>query len=274
MSPELWKLVSTLFHAAHAKAPEERAAFLEEACGGNASLRQGVESLLEYAGSRGDVPLDSDPPPSEKPTLDDRPVIRPGTLLNHYRVDAPLGAGGMGEVFRAVDTRLNRQVAIKVARARFSERFRREARVLSALNSPHICTLFDVGPDYLVMELDRRATARTALTLFDVGPDYLVMELLEGETLERRLQRGALPMNEVLRYGAQIAGALADAHAKGITHRDLKPGNIMVTPRSGVKVLDFGLATLPGYSLTATGVVIGTPAYMAPEQMRGDDAGP
>ena len=130
-------------------------------------------------------------------------VLQAGRQFGVYRVEALLGSGGMGQVFRAVDTRLNRQVAIKVCEARFGERFDREVRAISAFNHPHICTLYDIGPD------------------------YLVMELIDGETLAARLRKGPLPMQDVLRYGAQIADALTEAHRAGIVHRDLKPGNVM-----------------------------------------------
>src|SRR5262249_46184686 len=140
-----------------------------------------------------------------------------GTRLGPYEILTQAGSGGMGEVYKARDTRLNRTVAIKVSAAQFSKRFNREARVISALNHPHICTLHDIGPN------------------------YLVMELVDGETLTVRLEKGKLPFESVLRYGAQIADALSAAHAKGVVHRDLKPGNIMVA-KNGIKVLDFGLA--------------------------------
>lgn len=150
-------------------------------------------------------------------------------------------------MFRAVDTRLGRAVAIKISQEQFSERFNREARAISSLHHPHICTLYDVGTN------------------------YLVMELCEGETLAVRLKRGKLSLEETLRCGAQMADALAAAHAKGITHRDLKPGNIMIA-KSGVKVLDFGLAkSRHDADLTASNVVMGTPAYMAPEQLEGKE---
>src|SRR6185295_9505351 len=154
-------------------------------------------------------------------------------------------AGGMGDVFRAIDTRLDRSVAIKTCREQFSDRFHREARAISSLNHPHICTLYDV-----------EAT-------------YLVMELVEGETLAARLKKGSLSLEQTILYGSQIADALSAAHAKGIIHRDLKPGNIMLT-KSGVKMLDFGLAqTAQDKSITGSHVVMGTPAYMAPEQREG-----
>jgi eukaryotic-like serine/threonine-protein kinase len=152
----------------------------------------------------------------------------------------------MGTVYRATDTRLDRPVAIKFSRSQFDERIEREARAISSLNHPHICTLHDIGPD------------------------YMVMELVEGETLAARIRKGALPVGDVLRYGAQIASALAAAHDKNTTHRDLKPANVMIT-KNGVKVLDFGLArcsTRDG-SLTQPGAAMGTPAYMAPEQLEG-----
>ena len=153
----------------------------------------------------------------------------------------------MGEVYRAIDTRLGRAVAIKTMQQKFSDRFEREARTISSLNHPNICTLYDVGPN------------------------YLVMELVEGETLAARLTRGKISIESTLLYGGQIAAALAEAHSKGITHRDLKPGNIMVT-KSGVKVLDFGLAkTQRDESLTASHAIMGTPAYMAPEQSEGKE---
>src|SRR5262249_24430371 len=158
---------------------------------------------------------------------------------------AALGAGGMGEVYRAVDTRLDRKVAIKISSNQFSERFEREARAISSLNHPHICTLYDVGPN------------------------YLVMELVEGETLAATLKSGKLSIEDTLRYGGQIAAALAEAHSKGITHRDLKPGNVMIG-KNGVKVLDFGLAkSAADETLTVSNAVMGTPAYMAPEQLEG-----
>ena len=156
----------------------------------------------------------------------------------------------MGTVYRAVDARLGRAVAIKVSAARYSKRFEREAQAISALNHPNVCTLYDVGPD------------------------YLVMELLEGSTLAEEIGKGPMPPEQVARYGAQIASALAEAHAHAIVHRDLKPGNVMIT-RHGVKVLDFGLARLlEETGLTEMNLVMGTPRYMAPEQVEGRDPRP
>jgi serine/threonine protein kinase len=164
--------------------------------------------------------------------------------LGPYRLESVLGQGGMGKVFRATDTRMNRSVAIKLCEPSFMTYFNRELKAISALNHPHICTLYDAGPN------------------------YLVMELIEGETLAAKIRRGPLSLEEVLRFGAEIADALADAHSAGIIHRDLKPGNVMVT-RRGVKVLDFGLAkeARPGNEWTQSHALAGTPAYMAPEQI-------
>ena len=185
-------------------------------------------------------------------------------MLGPYEVVEPIGAGGMGEVYRARDGRLGRDVAIKVSAQRFSERFEREARAVAALNHPNICTLHDVGPD------------------------YLVMELVDGETLESRIHAGAVPLDEALAIAKQIADALDAAHEKGIVHRDLKPSNVKIKSDGTVKVLDFGLAKSLGPEavvtessatlsptmtspalMTQTGVLMGTAAYMAPEQARG-----
>ncbi len=199
-------------------------------------------------------------------------TISAGTKLGPYLITDQIGKGGMGEVYRATDTRLDRAVAIKVLRQEMAdnrerrERFEREARTISSLNHPHICTLYDVG------EQD--------------GTHFLVMELVEGQTLEQRLQKGGLPLAEALKYTIQIADALDKAHRQGVVHRDLKPGNVMIT-RSGVKLLDFGLAKLKGDAATASGLsqapthdralttegtILGTLQYMAPEQLEGKDA--
>jgi Tol biopolymer transport system component/tRNA A-37 threonylcarbamoyl transferase component Bud32 len=176
--------------------------------------------------------------------------IAPGTRIGDYAVESRLGEGGMGEVWKARDTRVPRHVAIKRLRSEFAHRFHREADAIARLNHPHICTLFDVGPN------------------------YLVMELCEGPTLADRLRRGALAMRDVQKFGAQIASALAEAHAQGIAHRDLKPGNIILV-KNGVKVLDFGLAkSIRDDTITASHTILGTPAYMAPEQRCGEEGGP
>ena len=196
-----------------------------------------------------------------------------GTSLGPYQIDAPLGAGGMGEVYKATDTRLDRTVAIKVlpehvaADPDLKQRFEREARTVAALNHPHICTLHDIGSQD--------------------GIDFLVMEYLDGETVAQRLEKGALPLDQALQIAIEIADALDKAHRQGIVHRDLKPGNIMLT-KTGAKLLDFGLAKLrkpgtvgaEGFSaattasepLTARGTLLGTLPYMAPEQVEGKEA--
>src|SRR5262244_3676088 len=196
-----------------------------------------------------------------------------GSRLGPYEIVAPLGAGGMGEVYRAKDTRLDRTVAVKVlpthlsASADSRQRFEREAKTISQLSHPHICALHDVGSQD--------------------GVEYLVMEYLEGETLSERLARGPLPLEQTLRCGQEVADALDKAHRQGIVHRDLKPGNVMLT-KTGVKLLDFGLAkmmappvqtsgvtSLPtvmgsaNENLTAEGTILGTFQYMAPEQLEG-----
>ncbi len=193
--------------------------------------------------------------------------LAPGTQLGPYEITAPLGAGGMGEVYRARDTRLERTVAVKILPAQFSsdpvhqQRFEHEAKTISSLNHPHICVLYDVG--------------------HQDGMDYLVMECIEGETLARRLEKGPLPLDQVLKNGMQIADALDKAHRSGVVHRDLKPGNIMLTP-TGAKLLDFGLAK-PAAPLTSVamltaavtqsspmteqGAIVGTFQYMSPEQV-------
>ena len=204
--------------------------------------------------------------------------LAPSTRLGPYEVTAPLGAGGMGEVYRARDTRLDREVAVKLlppqlaADPQFRARFEREAKSVSALNHPHICTLHDVG----------------SATVGGEELHYLVLELIEGESLAQRLAKGPLPVEDVLRYGGQIASALDAAHRRGIVHRDLKPGNVMIT-RTGAKLLDFGLAraangkaALESISslntntvdapLTEQGTILGTFQYMAPEQLEGQPA--
>src|SRR5437016_3277571 len=199
-------------------------------------------------------------------------ALTSGARLGPYEIQSPLGAGGMGEVYRARDTRLERDVAVKVLPTNLSsdpslrQRLEREAKAISKLSHPHICTLHDVG--------------------HQDGVDFLVMEYLEGETLERRLTKGPLPPEQTIRYGSQIADALAKAHKLGITHRDLKPSNVMLT-KTGAKLMDFGLAkqagpaplaaaltemTMEQSKLTGEGTIVGTFQYMAPEQLEGKEA--
>src|SRR5271163_3124530 len=198
-------------------------------------------------------------------------ALQPRSQLGPYEIVAAIGAGGQGEVYKARDTRLGRNVAIKVlpahlsARPELRERFEREARTVSSLNHPHICVLYDIG--------------------VQDGVHFLVMEYLEGETLADRLAKGPLPLADALRYAIEIADALDKAHRQGVVHRDLKPGNIMIT-KSGTKLLDFGLAkqspagsgagtlnsampTAGASPLTAEGTILGTLQYMSPEQLEG-----
>ena len=184
--------------------------------------------------------------------------LDPGRKLGPYEIVDPIGKGGMGEVYRARDPRMGREVAIKISAEAFSDRFSREVHAVAALSHPNICTLHDVGPD------------------------YLVMEMVEGATLAERIKQGAIPFDEALAIARQIALALEAAHEKNIVHRDLKPSNIKLKPDGTVKVLDFGLAMVdtaqsraiensPTFATYATqpGMIVGTAAYMAPEQARG-----
>ena len=227
MRPDRWRQVEQLYHSALEREEPARDAFLRAVCRDDEELRSEVRSLLDQT---------------------DTGLLNRPLQLGPYQIVGVLGAGGMGTVYQARDTRLNRMVAIKVSEARFSGRFEREARAVAALNHPHICTLYDVGPN------------------------YLVMEYVEGRPLE-----GPMPVTQALRLAIQMADALEAAHRKGIIHRDLKPGNVLVT-KSGVKILDFGLAkmeeTAPGEgTLQATrteeGAIVGTTEYMSPEQAQG-----
>ena len=188
-------------------------------------------------------------------------ALSSGEQLGHYKILSMIGKGGMGEVYLGTDTRLDRSVAIKVSSREFNDRFEREARAISTLNHPNICTLYDVGPN------------------------YLVLELVEGETLSKIIERGPLPLDKALTCAVQIVDALAAAHAKGVIHRDLKPGNIIIT-RNGAKVLDFGLAKVSSGKIspesaaniqtvtepiTRAGAILGTLYYMSPEQVEGKD---
>jgi Tol biopolymer transport system component len=266
-----WAQVKAVFQSALERAPAERASFVRDACGDDAVLRADVESLLDAhnrAGSFAERAAIADFDASSAPGPPVSRVLHGGERLGVYEIVAPLGAGGMGEVYKARDTRLNRTVAIKVLPAHLSadpgvrSRFEREARAIAALNDPHICTLYDVG--------------------HDAGIDFLVLEYLEGQTLAERLTKGAMPFDQALTIAIEIATALATAHRYGVVHRDLKPGNVMLT-RSGTKLLDFGLARLvptaqPGAglstdatALTLEGTLLGTVPYMAPEQLEGKE---
>jgi eukaryotic-like serine/threonine-protein kinase len=248
--PNDWPRVREIFETAVSLAADARRSYVAQSCGGDASVRQQVELLLashERAKSSSATPA--------AVSLDATTITRSleGNHIGPYLVGARIGAGGMGEVYRARDTRLDRTVAIKVLPAHMAndsqarQRFEHEARAVAALNHPHICTLFDIGSHN--------------------GVDFLVMEYLDGGTLS-----GPIHHEEALRLATQIAAAVADAHRHGILHRDLKPGNVMLTA-SGAKVLDFGLAKSmnaePGVASTNAGMVVGTVAYMSPEQAAG-----
>src|SRR5215831_3542157 len=245
MSPDRLRRIEELFHAAREGTAGERAALLAQT---DPELRREVELLLSDPG--GCEFLDRPAIQNAPELLADSTLtaLAAGASLGPFRIESKLGEGGMGEVFRAIDTRLGRAVAIKTTRKQFSARFEREARAISSLNHPNICTLHDVGPN------------------------YLVMELVEGETIAARLKSGPLPGKTALLYASQIVAALTEAHGKGIVHRDLKPANIMIA-KSGIKVLDFGLAKSgQDETVTASHMVLGTPAYMAPEQREGKPA--
>src|SRR5512143_1387955 len=264
MKQDLWRRAEDLFHAALERSPESRRAFLDESCAGDDELRRVVEVLLskdEKAGSFLEEPVLAGITSTGRTG---------GALLGRqigpYRILSLLGAGGMGEVYRAHDSKLGRDVAIKRLPPEFARdpgrvtRFRGEARTLAALNHPNIAAIYG---------LEESSEA-----------DYLVLELVEGETLH-----GPLPLAVVLDYGCQVAAALQAAHEHGIVHRDLKPANLKVTSQGTVKVLDFGLAkAIWGREKKAdlaqpagmaadgsvTGQFLGTPAYMSPEQARGE----
>lgn len=240
-SSERWHFLEELYRAAVERPPGDRAAFLRESCP-DEHLRREVESLLRFEG-RGDTLMLQSPWARS-------PGVEQGMRLGPYEIESRLGAGGMGEVWKARDTRLGRSVAVKVSKTEFSERFEREARAVAALNHPNIATLYDVGPN------------------------YFVMEYVDGKALQELIPRKGLSVGESLKYAAQIADALAAAHAAGIVHRDLKPGNMMITAGGQVKVVDFGLARMEipqntdgrPFPQTMEGVIAGTVAYMSPEQ--------
>ena len=275
MITDRWERVFRLFDAALALPASDRQAFLAAECADDPGLREEVQSLLDADGeadgflsrwprsSRGSNGARSTP----------SPTYTAGARLGTFLIESFIGAGGMGEVYRARDMRLDRLVAIKVlspgaaSDSRHRTRFVYEARAIARLSHPRICTLHDIG--------------------HHEGIDFLVMEYLDGETLAARLARGPLTLPEAMRAAIEIAEALAAAHARGIVHRDLKPSNVMLT-ESGAKLLDFGLARLRApvgsaavavatesvSSLTAEGCLAGTLPYMAPEQLRGEESDP
>ncbi len=272
MISDRWEHIFALFDAALERPEAERAAFLSDHCSDDAHVRQEVESLLA---AHGDAEGFLSGRPARAGAVNpDRsgavpPSLTPGMRLGVFEVESFVGAGGMGEVYKAHDTRLDRHVAIKVLSRdaatdpRRRARFAHEARAIARLSHPRICALHEMGRQD--------------------GIDFLVMSYLEGETLAARLRKGPMPMTQALRTAVEIADALATAHAHGVVHRDLKPANVMLTP-SGAQLLDFGLARLrapAGSSLSSAtrsfpsnetaGLIVGTLPYMAPEQLEGHE---
>ena len=264
MTPERWHRIVEIFHAAREHEPASMAEFVSHACGGDRQLRLEVDALLAAHGDGqgGDTAVIA--PGATAPS---ESSLHPGARIGPFVLTARLGAGGMGEVFRAHDTRLHRDVAIKVLPPTFAARrdrlarFRREALVLASLNHPNIAAIYGIE------QCD--------------GVDHLVLELVEGQNL-----KGPLPVRTAIEYGRQIAAALEAAHKSGVIHRDLKPANIKVTPDGAVKILDFGLAKVvsadgdvdssgPGRAgaadVSGAGQIVGSPAYMSPEQASGKD---
>jgi eukaryotic-like serine/threonine-protein kinase len=267
MDPERWQRLSELFDAALERPHRDRAGFLAGACPHDAELQAEVEALLAEHAATG--PLDRPFPsaaasgPEGNPTTS-RSTLAPGVRLGPYEVVALLGSGGMGEVYRARDARLGREVAIKRIRdtadlPELRRRFEQETRAAGALNHPNLLAVYDVGEA--------------------LGMPFVVTELLDGETLRETLSGSPLPLDACLDYARQIAAGLAAAHAKGIVHRDLKPENLFLTRDDRIKILDFGLAKQVAPqpedpTLTRTGFILGTPGYTSPEQLRGEPADP
>jgi eukaryotic-like serine/threonine-protein kinase len=259
ITPERWLRIEQLYHNALERTSEERAGYLEAQCAGDQALRAEVESLLLNGQENGFLERQAINVAAESYLPEEMPDLT-GRTLGRYEVISRLGAGGMGVVYRARDIRLKRDVAIKVLSAGSladtdrKRRFVQEAHTASSLNHAHIVGMYDID------QVD--------------GIDFIAMEYLPGKSLAEILRGQPLPVADVIRYGIQIADALAAAHAAGIVHRDIKPGNIMVSSQGQVKVLDFGLAKLaeprePG-TPTVTGWIRGTPAYMSPEQAQGE----
>src|SRR5689334_16129636 len=266
MKPERWQQLKHIFQSALERDPAERSAFLHQACGGDAELRKDVESLISSHDQAGDSIEIMAAEAATKMLSAERNSIE-GKQIGHYRMLSRIGRGGMGEVFLAQDTRLNRKVALKLLRTDLSgnedrlRRFQQEAQAASALNHPNILTIHEIGQHSSLV--------------------YIATEYVEGETLRQYMTGTPVTLGQALDVVIQVASALAAAHQTGIIHRDIKPENIMVRADGYVKVLDFGLAkltetrasetaapTLPKVE-TQPGIVMGTVSYMSPEQTRG-----
>ena len=275
MNPDRWQQIDELFHAASERAAHERAAFLAEACGDDSAMRRELESLLGFEAEAADFIETPAVHFAAELLAEDVAESKTGRLIGSYKILSKLGAGGMGEVWLAEDSRLKRKIALKLLPAPFTadtervRRFEREARAASALNHPNILTIHEIG------QAD--------------GAHFIATEFVEGQTLRQRLQQSTIPINEALDIARQIASALSAAHTAGIVHRDIKPENVMLRPDGYVKVLDFGLARItqrgattdgshaPTQSIqtdpgqTAPGMIMGTVGYMSPEQVRGEE---
>lgn len=266
MTPEIWEKVNEIFHHASELNENDRDAYLKEACNGDDALRSEVMSLLDAASDAGDFISRPIVGPFVSEFAEHLKTLSPGNEISHYRIERAIGSGGMGEVYLAVDTVLNRKVALKTlppsyaADPSFLRRFRIEAQALAKLNHPNVATVFSVE------EAD--------------GIPFITLEYLEGQTLDRVTPAGGFELADFLRYLEPIADALSHAHEKGIIHRDIKPGNIMISADDTPKILDFGLAQFErslvgaGQSrtdITAPGQIIGTPSYMSPEQAEGEE---
>jgi len=259
MEPERWKQIDQLLEQALEAPPEDRSAFLDAACGEDPTLRKAVEKLLRANQLAGDFLGVSALEMVAKEVATEPTGTPVGRTLGHYEVISRLGAGGMGVVYLARDVRLERMVALKLlpmylhADEEEKIRFTREAKAASALDHPNIGIIHEIAdaPD---------------------GQMFIVMSYYEGDTLKQKIERGPLPVNEAVDIAAQIARGLAKAHSQQIVHRDVKPGNILLTPDGVVKIIDFGLAKLSGMSkITKTNTTMGTVAYLSPQQARGEE---
>jgi Tol biopolymer transport system component/serine/threonine protein kinase len=269
MTPERWQQIEKIYHSALELAENERPAFLEKACAGDRALRQEVESLLDHQEQTKFFEAPALVRAAQGQQTQDHAHSRAGQQMGSYKILSLLGSGGMGEVYLARDSRLDRTVALKILPAQVASdqdrmrRFIREARAASALKHPNVTHIYEIGESE--------------------GLHFIAMEYVEGKTLAARISGRPLGTAEIVEIGLQVADALEDAHSKGITHRDIKPANLMLTRRGEVKVLDFGLAKVThpeGQNLssdistlvsTVSGVVVGTVQYMSPEQMLGQE---